>query len=182
MILAWEKGERREEQSRNQSDGCYFRGHSANSSCRRGYYAFEAVPPAKIAMPDFFARLNGKKARIEVKHLNEPDDWITQIARNRWRLSSNARPEKYGFRTQLRHNHRGPVSEKAINRIKSIIDQLPDMNSPHEETLDGDIYVKLEKLPLQPGQTLGDLFVTIGITAENVMIDSANVVFLKASG
>jgi hypothetical protein len=120
------------------------------------------------------------KARIEVKHLNEPDDWITQVARRRWKLSSNASPERYGFRTQLRHHHRGPVSEKAIARIKCIIDQLPDMKSPHEATLDGDIYVKFEKLPLEPGRSLGDLFVTIGITADNMMLDTSNAVFLKA--
>jgi len=164
-----------------------------------GYQNFEAVLPTQRASPDFRAELSGKRARIEVKNLNEPEDWITIAATDRWGERSHAAPDKYRFRAVLSHNHRGSASDAAVTRLKTIIDQLPDIKSPFDEVLDGDIHVRFEKQELTTvpegfleqktherylagPQASGYLSVTTGIGPDNMQFDVAGfqALFLKA--
>lgn len=163
-----------------------------------GYREFEAVLPTHRASPDFLAELNGKLARIEVKSLKEPEDWITISATDRWRERSHSAPDKYKFRAVLRHNHRGSASDAAVTRLKNIIDQLPDISSPFDEVLDGDIHVRFEKQELTAPegfleqktherylagpQASGYLSVLTGIGPDNLQFDVAGfqALFLKA--
>ena len=110
-----------------------------------GYKNFEAVLPSERSSPDFHAELQEQRARVEIKNLNEPEDWITKAAHERWRQRSHEAPDKYKFRAVLRHNHRGSASEAAVTRLKTIVDQLPGINTPFEEVLDGDIHIRFEK-------------------------------------
>lgn len=164
-----------------------------------GYQSFEAVLPTHRASPDFLAELDGKRARIEVKNLNEPEDWITKVAFDRWKERSHAAPDEYRFRAVLSHNHRGSASDAAVTRLKNIVDQLPDIKSPFDEVLDGDIHVRFEKqeLTIVPEgflekktherylagpQMSGYLSVTTGIGPDNLQFDVAGfqALFLKA--
>jgi hypothetical protein len=166
---------------------------------KMGYKNFEAVLPSRRSSPDFMAELNGIRARIEVKNLSEPQDWITKAAMARWEERSHAEPDKYRFRTVLNHSHRGSASEKAVNRLKSIVDQLPDINTSFEEMLDGDIHVRFEKQELKAEpegfleqkthdrylagpQVSGYLSVITGIGFDNLQFDVAGfqALFLKA--
>jgi hypothetical protein len=110
-----------------------------------GYKDFKAVLPTIRSSPDFLADFEGKPARIEVKNLAEPEDWISQSALSRWKERSRIQPEKYCFRVVLKHNNRGSVSDAAISRLKTIVDQLPTLRKVHEEVLDGGIRVRFEK-------------------------------------
>lgn len=164
-----------------------------------GYQDFEAVLPSHRASPDFLAELNGKRARIEVKSLKAPEDWITIAATDRWRERSHAAPDEYKFRAVLRHNHRGSVSEAAVTRLKNIVDQLPEISSPFDEVLDGDIHIRFEKQELTTTpegfveqktherylagpQVSGYLSVIVGIGPDNLQFDMAGFqsLFLKA--
>jgi len=113
-----------------------------------GYGNFNAVLPSDRSSPDFMAEFEGAPARVEVKHLAAPDDWITKVAISRWEERSQALPAKYRFRAVLKHNSRGFVSEAAKKRLQSIVDQLPTFREPFEELLDGGIRVRFEKYPL----------------------------------
>jgi hypothetical protein len=123
-----------------------------------GYEDFKMRIPKNGKMPDLEARLNGDDVRIEVKNLQEPDDIVRTVARDRWRAVSAADPKRYSFRAVLRHGHRGPITEPARSRLRNIIDQLPDLtDNPFEATLDGDVKISIEKFgdparPLNPGE------------------------------
>ena len=164
-----------------------------------GYRNFEAVLPTHRASPDFLAELDGRKARIEVKNLNEPEDWISKAASDRWNERSHQEPDRYKFRAVLRHNHRGSASDAAVTRLKTIVDQLPDINTPFEEVLDGGIHVRFEKLALTTTpegfleqkirerhlagpQISGYLTVITGIGTDNMQFDVGGfqALFLKA--
>jgi len=166
---------------------------------KMGYQSFEAVLPTQRSSPDFLAELNGQKTRIEVKNLNEPEDWITKAAHERWKERSHEAPDKYKFRAVLRHNHRGSASEAALTRLKTIVDQLPGINAPFEEVLDGDIHIQFEKQELTTvpegfleqktherylagPQLSGYLSVITGIGPDNMQFDVAGfqALFLKA--
>jgi hypothetical protein len=45
-----------------------------------GYKNFNAVFPSDRSSPDFMAEFEGTPARVEVKNLAEPEDWITKVA------------------------------------------------------------------------------------------------------
>lgn len=155
--------------------------------------------PTHRASPDFHAELQGNKARVEVKNLSEPDDWITIAATERWKERSHAMPDSYRFRAVLNHNHRGSASDAAVARLKNIVDQLPDINTPYEEVLDGGIHMRFEKqqmttVPdgfleektheryLAGPQASGYLSVITGIGPDNMQFDVAGFqsLFLKA--
>jgi len=166
---------------------------------KMGYKNFEAVVPNERSSPDFHAELQEKRARIEVKNLNEPEDWITKAAHERWRERTHEAPDKYKFRAVLRHNHRGSASEAAVTRLKTIVDQLPGINTRFEEVLDGDIHIRFEKQELATvpegfleqktherhlagPQASGYLSVITGIGADNMRFDVVGfqALFLKA--
>jgi hypothetical protein len=111
----------------------------------QGYGNFKAVLPAGRSNPDFLAEFEGKPARIEVKNLAEPEDWISHAALARWKERSKEDPEKYKFRAVLKHNSRGSASDAAIKRLRTMVDQLPGLRSPFEEDLEGGIRVRFEK-------------------------------------
>ena len=90
-----------------------------------GYRNFEAVLPTHRASPDFFAELDGKRARIEVKSLNEPEDWITKAATDRWRERSHAEPHRYRLRAILNHNHRGSATDAAVIESRRLSTSFP---------------------------------------------------------
>lgn len=164
-----------------------------------GYRNFEAVLPSERSSPDFHAELQEQRARIEVKNLNEPEDWITKAAHERWRERNHEAPNKYKFRAVLRHNHRGSASEAAVTRLKTIVDQLPGINTPFEEVLDGGIHIRFEKQELTTvpegfleqktherylagPQASGYLSVITGIGGDNMQFDVVGfqALFLKA--
>jgi len=164
-----------------------------------GYRNFEPVLPSHRSSPDFSADLKGEKARIELKNLSEPEDWISKAASDRWKERSHAAPEKYRFRAVLKHNHRGSASEGAVTRLRCIVDQLPDINTPFEEVLDGNIHIRFEKQELKTEpegfleqktherylagpQVSGYLSAITGIGTDNLQFDVAGfqALFLKA--
>ncbi|HLJ88544.1 MAG TPA: hypothetical protein VKZ53_17115 [Candidatus Angelobacter sp.] len=111
----------------------------------RGFSEFSVVPPSTIPMPDFEAKFQGKKARIEVKNLREPADHLRVVAAEEWAKQKKANKDRYSFNAILRHDHRGTISRVAESRLRNIIDQFPDMNGPAIETLDGDVEIRLER-------------------------------------
>ena len=113
-----------------------------------GYKNFYAVLPSDRSSPDFMAEFEGTPARVEVKNLAEPEDWITRVAVSRWEERSREHPRKYRFRAVLKHNSRGFVTEAAVKRLRTIVDQLPNFREPFEEALDGEIRVRFEKYDL----------------------------------
>jgi hypothetical protein len=112
----------------------------------RGFSEFSVVPPALVAMPDFEAKFEGKKARIEVKNLREPMDHLRTVVSGEWAKRKKLAPERYNFNAQLRHAHRGTLSQAAEARLRNIIAQFPDMSGPAIETLDGDVEIRLERI------------------------------------
>jgi hypothetical protein len=115
---------------------------------RAGYRDFEAVLAGKPPTVDYVARREGKRVRIEVKRLNEAQDIIRNIARERWRENRTKYPEKFNFRAVLNHSHHGPLSEKATSKLYNVIDQFPDRASGDcTEALDVGISVRLRRIP-----------------------------------
>jgi hypothetical protein len=118
---------------------------------KAGYRNFEVILPpeeggAKRKTPDYFAEFEGRKARIEAKNLREPADLVRNVAKERWKERRDAEPERYNFRTILRHSHRGHISDLAASRLQTIIDQFPDMKDGRaEEVLDGGVKIVLER-------------------------------------
>ena len=112
----------------------------------RGFSEFSVVPPSSIAMPDFEAKFEGKKARIEVKNLREPMDHLRMVVAEEWAKRRKLAPDRYNFNATLIHAHRGTVSRAAESRLQNIIAQFPDMNGPAIETLDGGVQIRLERL------------------------------------
>jgi hypothetical protein len=112
----------------------------------RGHFSFEALPSAVAARPDFRARHGSQTIGIEVKNLREPGDVIDVVAQRRWHELKRRDPSKYSFGIQLFHLHHSWISDNARSRLRTILDQLPDRREEViEETLDGDITVRIEK-------------------------------------
>lgn len=112
----------------------------------RGFSEFSVVPPSTIAMPDFEAKFQGKRAKIEVKNLREPTDQLRVVAADEWAKRRKLDPQRYSFNATLRHSHRGTISRTAESRLRSMIAQFPDMMKPAIETLDGDVEIRLERI------------------------------------
>jgi len=119
----------------------------------------------RVSLADF----EGKPARIEVKNLAEPEDWISRAALQRWEERSREQPEQYRFRTVLKHNSRGSVSEAAIKRLRTIIDTLPTLRSVFEEVLDGGIRVRLKSMTSRPSRKGSSNRKCMADTARNVV-------------
>lgn len=127
---------------------------------REGYKNFEVILPqeegAKRKTPDYLAEFEGKRARIEVKNLREPADLVKNFAKERWKQRRDAQPERYNFRTVLRHSHRGRLSDAAISRLHSIIDQFPDRKDGRvEEVLDEGVKISLQRADSHIPSTTG---------------------------
>ena len=113
---------------------------------KRGFSEFSVVPPASVPMPDFEAKFEGKRARIEVKNLREPMDHLRTVVSGEWAKRKKLAPERYNFNARLRHAHRGTLSQVAEARLRNIIAQFPDMSGPAIETLDGGVEIRLDRI------------------------------------
>jgi hypothetical protein len=112
-----------------------------------GYKNFEVALPEGRSTPDFYAELEGKKARIEVKNLRVPENLIQTVARARWKENRDRAPDKYNFRLLLRHSHHGYISPGAVSRLKTIIDQTSSTkHAVIDEELDGGVKIHIERL------------------------------------
>ena len=121
--------------------------HAVIELKNRGFSEFVVVPPSPSKpLPDFEAKYEGKRARIEVKNLREPDDHLRPIAAEEWRKQRSLKPDRYTFNATLRHSNRGTLSRKAELRLRNIIAQFPDMRGPAVEVLDGGVEIRLEKI------------------------------------
>jgi hypothetical protein len=113
---------------------------------KQGYENFEVLLPGDANTPDFHARLENKKARIEVKNLRKPEDSVRAVIAKRWKENRDARPDEYNFRLLVKCTYRGALSPAATSRVRSIIDQLPITKKPLiDETLDGDVRIRFER-------------------------------------
>ena len=142
-----------------------------------GYEAFEVVTASSQPGPDFNAQFEGKPAKIEVKNLQEPGDIIRTVAANHWKKLGKTDPQRYNFRLALRHGHRGSLSEAAQKRLCNLLDQLPDIKTnPFEETLDGDVKIRLEKLndpAIQRSQGEQEMLQSLSSNSNQMVIVSA---------
>ncbi len=111
-----------------------------------GFSDFQIVMAGGQASPDFIAVFDGQRARIEVKNLREPKDFIRMIASDQWTKRSREHPDRYRFDVALRHANRGPLTTVAERRLRSIIDQLPQTTQQWGEVLDGEVEVSFERI------------------------------------
>jgi hypothetical protein len=122
-----------------------------------GYSQFEVVLGSNKPLPDFVARKNGKRVRIEVKNLHEPGDIIRTIAKERLLECRSKNPDKYNFSISVEHSYHSPLSEAAMSRLKNAIDELPDVcEKEHKIVLDGGIKVTLKRLDEEAIKASGD--------------------------
>lgn len=113
---------------------------------RLGYTDFEVVLADKIRPSvDFIARGNGKRVRIEVKRLQEPQDIIRTVASARWAECRINDPAKFNFQGLLSHSYHGALSATALSKLHNVIDQLPQQKAGVERTiaLDSDISIRV---------------------------------------
>jgi hypothetical protein len=124
-----------------------------------GYQGFKLLIPTGKRIPDFEAQLKGKGARVEVKNLREPKDRVRTVAVSHWKTLVGRDPKRYSFRVLVRHRHQGPLSQAAQQRLRTILDILPDTRkNPINEVLDGGLKVRIEKIDesgpqRSPGET-----------------------------
>src|SRR5258708_14658954 len=112
----------------------------------KGYKKFEVLLPDGRKTPDFMAFRGRKKVKIEVKALEPPKDRIRAVAKERWEQNRDQDPSRYAFRAMLSHSTKGRITEEATQRLKTLIDQLPDIKAnPIIETLDGGVRIEIEK-------------------------------------
>jgi hypothetical protein len=111
-----------------------------------GYSRFEVLMPLQEPTPDFNAYVEGKEARIEVKNLREPQDIVRTVASKHWKKRAMAKPIKYNFGAILHHDHRGSLSRAAMRELCTIIDQLPDRQTPFETTIDGGAKIRVARI------------------------------------
>ena len=113
---------------------------------QKGYKKFEVLLPDGRKTPDFMAFRGRKKVKIEIKALEPPKDRIRAVAKERWEQNRDRNPSRYAFRAMLSHSTKARISEAATQRLKTIIDQLPDIKTnPFTETLDGGVHIEIEK-------------------------------------
>jgi hypothetical protein len=113
-----------------------------------GYRNFSIVLPATNApSPDFMADFNGQVAAIEVKNLQPPADRIQTVVSAHWKKIGEKSPDRYGLNVILRHNHFGELKAAAQQRLRTILDQLPDIRHyPFQETLEGGVKIRIDIL------------------------------------
>ena len=154
-----------------------------------GYMDFEVVQPSRQARrqpsPDFTASFQGQRAAIEVKNLQEPDDILRTVAVSHWKKLAEADPERYGFRVFLRHRRCGKLTEPAQQRLRNILEQLPETKtSPYRVTLDGGIDITIERPnlgPPSPGEQAALANLTSGKKSQLVIVTSFHVGDLSTS-
>ena len=128
---------------------------------KAGYKNFEVIlppekGPARRKTPDYFSEFDGKKARIEVKNLREPQDLVRTVAKERWKERRDAEPELYNFQTVLQYSRRGRISDLAVARLHTIIDQFPNIKDGRtEEVLDGSVKIVFERAANRVPTTTG---------------------------
>lgn len=115
---------------------------------RMGYSAFEIVLASGAEQAvDFLARREEKRVRLEIKNLQEPQDIIRTIAWKRWDECRKKSPEKYNFSIAVSHDHIDSLSNTEISKLKTAIDQFPDIAAPaYSITLDGGDTVTLKRI------------------------------------
>jgi hypothetical protein len=113
---------------------------------RNGYSDFAAVLAAgNKAAVDFTALKDGQRVRIEVKHLQEPQETINAVVWKRWKQYLATQPQ---FGLSVKHDHHGTLSLTAVSRLNNAIDQLGSFaDDTYRVTLDGGISVVLERTP-----------------------------------
>lgn len=115
---------------------------------RMGYSAFEIVLANGTEQAvDFMACQEEKRVRLEIKNLQEPQDIIRTIAWKRWDERRKKFPKKYNFSIAVSHDHIDPLSNAEISKLKTAIDQFPDVATPaYSITLDGGDTVTLKRI------------------------------------
>jgi hypothetical protein len=89
-----------------------------------------------------------------VKTLREPQDIVRTVAVKFWNERRRADPDKYNFPVLVTCSPRGVLSNKAISRIKEIIDLLPSTKKTFiEDVLDGNMKIRIEKIDVSGKKT-----------------------------
>lgn len=123
---------------------------------RNGYTDFEIVLAGNKKAVDFTALRAGKRVRIEVKNLREPEDIIRTVAGARWKECKARQPDKFNFSVLLIHSHSGPLTDDAISRLRNVIDEIPDVaGSDRQIVLDGNVPITIQRLSEEAIQKLG---------------------------
>jgi hypothetical protein len=123
---------------------------------RSGYSNFEAVIAGDKPMPDYTATKGERSVRIEVKDLADPEDIIRTVATRRWAEQQAKNPQRYAFSALVSHTHTGPLSDAAISRLRTIVDQLPDFASgERREILDGAVPITVRRVDRELLETSG---------------------------
>jgi hypothetical protein len=114
---------------------------------RDGYTDFQAVlAQGDKPVVDFTALKEGRRVRVEVKHLHEPRDIIRTVATERWKLRCREEAARFNFALGVSHHYYGVLSDAAIARLKMAIDQLPDIASnEYRVTLETGVEVVLTR-------------------------------------
>lgn len=116
---------------------------------KQGFSEFTVIipPEGKSAKTsDFEAMFEGRRARIEVKNLQRPQDDVQAIATSAWSEQKEKHPKRFAFNAVLRHRSGGSITPEAAERLRTIIAQFPCKKGPVIETLDGGVEISLERL------------------------------------
>lgn len=122
---------------------------SAIKLSKQGFSQFTVIIPPEgqsAKTSDFEALFEGRRARIEIKNLQRPQDDVQAIATSAWSEQRDKYPKRFAFNTVLRYRDRGTISPEAEARLRTIIAQFPDKKEPVYETLDGGVEIRLERL------------------------------------
>ncbi|HZU31679.1 MAG TPA: hypothetical protein VFB79_11220 [Candidatus Angelobacter sp.] len=122
---------------------------------RLGYSAFEPVlASGSEPAVDFMACRDEKRVRVEIKNLQEPQDIIRTVVWKRWDERRKQFPAKYDFSIAVSHDHIDLLSNAEISKLKTAIDQFPDMaRREYSITLDGGDKVTLKRIEDIAGDT-----------------------------
>lgn len=146
---------------------------------RNGYTDFQAVvADGNKAVVDFTAIKEGQRVRIEVKRLHEPRDVIRTAATERWTRRCAEEPARFNFVMTVNHHHYGVLSDAAIARLNTAIDQLPDIaTNEYRVILETGVEVVLTRTVGKPG-----LVVHSGIGSKDFEFDLPELqnLFIKA--
>jgi hypothetical protein len=119
---------------------------------------------------DFTALKAGRRVRIEVKHLREPQDIIRTVVTEHWKRCRNKSRDRFNFTMGVRHHHHGSLSEAAIARLKNGMDQLPDLAAnEYRIALEGAGEVVLTRG--ERGVNAGGLAISSGFGSEDFEFD-----------
>src|SRR5579864_6613398 len=113
---------------------------------RMGYTEFTVVlADRNRAAVDFTALKDGRRVKIEVKHLQEPQESIKAVVSKRWKQRLTGQPQ---FGLSVKHHYHGTLSPGAISRLNNAIDEVGLVaDDVYHVTLDGGIDVTLERTP-----------------------------------